>query len=145
MPPHGYKRVNADGSRNVWCPQCRQYICSASAMSGINTAICIVCQCDNDGVELTPEQVRELRGVRVGEYTLSQAAAFPEKVADPMTLASPDEIDSMTGRVGYFLKALVRVIVRASKQATTEIAVESKAIAKANKRKRMFDLPLDEE
>jgi len=146
MPPYGYKRINSDGSRNVWCPQCRKYIATVNAMSTINTAICVICQLENDGVELTPEQTAELRGVRVGEYTLSQAAATPPVTVNPMAALYPPEehTEVQTGRVGYFVKALVNVVLRRTAVKKNE-ATASKQIAKEKKRSRIFDLPIDEE
>lgn len=140
--PHGYKRINSDGSRNVWCPQCRNYICTINGMSTINTAICVLCQLQNDGIDITEEQERELRTVRVGEYTISQNAAYPELPVDPMTQATPNQVDANVGRIGYFLKALVKNM-RAAVEATKETVATSTKVAKEKKRSRLFDQPLD--
>jgi hypothetical protein len=138
------KRVNEDGSRNVYCLRCRNFICTASQYTAINTALCVVCQADDEGIDLTAEQVRELRGVRVGNYTLSEAAAFPDKGIDPMTAVTTDQITSTVGRIGYFIKALVKSVVIAAVDTVKEQKVySSKEIAKENKRKRLFDLDVD--
>lgn len=138
------KRVNQDGSRNVWCPLCRSYIGTINAMAAISTATCAVCQAEKDGIELTPEQVRAIRSVRLGENTFSEEVAYPELPIDPMTQASPNEVDAMTGRVGYFVKALVKNM-RTILATTKEEILSSKQVAKEKKRSRLFDLSIDEE
>jgi hypothetical protein len=148
MPPFGYKRVNMDGSRNIWCSDCRRYIGTASAMTAINTATCALCQAEKEGIELTEEQARELRNVRIGEYTVAEIIAFPPPVVDPMQAESPDSIDLGVGRVGYYVKALVRNIragVEVVKEAVSTPVYDSKKVAKANKRTRLFELPIDDE
>lgn len=144
MPPTGYRKVNLDGSRNVHCSRCFQFICTASAMSGINTALCIVCQSDDEGVDLTQEQVNELRTVMIGGQVVSHTAAYPQQIPDPMTQVALDEVDSQVGRLGYFVKALVKNM-RAAVGALIETIPESKKVAKEKRRPRVFNLPLDDD
>lgn len=148
MPGPGYRPVNSDGTRQVWCPQCRNYISDVGGMSTINTAICIICQCENDGIELTAEQVASLRSVRLHSgFVMSQATVYPETVPDPMEVVldetQPKE-DAHVGRVGYFLKALVSVF-RPKPETQKNYDTESKKLAKEKKRRRIFDLPIDSE
>jgi hypothetical protein len=144
MPAAGFRKVNSDGSRNIHCSRCFDFICTASAMSGINTALCVVCQCDEEGIELTDAQVADLKAVRIGGQVISHSAAYPDVVADPMTQATGNEVDTQVGRKGFFVKALVRNM-RAAVGAILDVIPESKQLAKEKKRKRIFDLPIDVE
>jgi hypothetical protein len=145
MPITNLRRINLDGTRNVWCSRCYNFICTVSPFAAIHTALCVVCQLEDDGVDITPEQYRQLRSVKVGEYTLTEEAAFPASVADPMTQASPDEIDTMVGRTGYFLKALVKNIRAGIAKTLEETEPESKKIAKEKKRRSLWTLPIDQD
>jgi hypothetical protein len=100
---------------------------------------------DQEGIELTEEQARELRAVRVGNILMSENAAYPDRGTDPLTGNDGNNPDVGLGRVGYFVKALMNVIVRAGKATGIIEPVNSKEIAKENKRRRVFDLPLDKE
>jgi hypothetical protein len=144
MPlPVGYKRINADGSRNIYCYICGNFISTTSAMTSINTAMCVICQADEDGIDLTPEQVRELRSARMAGSVVSQAIAFPERPKDPMEEFSPDLEDYKMSSVGYRIKALVTKVIRAGAKVILDTIPESKVVAKAKKRRRIFEQDID--
>lgn len=139
-----YKRINPDGSRNIWCMQCTEYIGAVSAMVSINTAICSVCQAFNEGIDLTEEQVKELRATRLNGAVVSHAVAFPAQAEDPMAkLDGVNEEEYKENRLGYFFKALVRQVIRPGIEAFKVTVLESKQVAKEKKRRRVFEQPID--
>jgi hypothetical protein len=137
------RKVNPDGSRNVCCNRCGEFISRTSAESMISTALCIICQGHDEGIVYSEAQLRELRAYHTGESTLSIAAAFPITDPDPLVAASGDEIDAQVGKTGYFLKALVKA--RDILAAAIDKIPQSKQIATEKKRKRVFELPLDKQ
>lgn len=143
MPNLGYRRVNPDGSRNVHCPRCREFIGTASAMTGINSALCAVCHAFDEGIDLTQEQVDALRTVKLGTNVVAHNAMYPMTVEDPMVAISSDPEEAKVGRKGHWIKALV-VGIRAGLEVLRDTVPESKKVAREKKSKRIFDLPIDE-
>jgi len=137
------RKVNADGSRNVVCNRCGEFISRTSAESMISSALCIICQGHDEGVFYTEAQERELRAYHTGESTLSIAAAFPITDPDPLVQVTGADIESQISKRGYFLKALVKV--RNALSAAIDKIPQSKQIAVDKKRKRVFELPLDKQ
>lgn len=139
----GYRRVNPDGSRNVHCPRCREFVGTVSGMTSINTAICAVCHALDEGIDLSHEDVLALRAVRTGGHVLSHAAAYPEQIEDPMVAIATDKEEAKVGKIGYFVKAMVSSIRKVVNKTTEE--PESKKVAKEKRNKRIFELPIDED
>jgi hypothetical protein len=114
-------------------------------MSAINTATCAVCNAFAEGIELTQEQVNELEVVRIGGQVISKTAANPQEPTDPMSGVAKNPEDAYKGKKGYWLKALV-VNMRAVAGAIVDTIKEpaSKTLAKEKRRKRIFELDIDD-
>lgn len=115
-------------------------------MATIATALCTVCLCEDEGIDLTPQRIKELRAVRLGGNVLSEFTATMEHAQDPMAAIADNPDDAMPGRRGYWVKAVtrIRVVVGAAIEAAKEAIPQSKQIAKEKRRRRIFEQPLDD-
>lgn len=139
MPePYSARKVNIDGSRNIYCPRCHEFICAISCIETFNSALCVVCQAADRG-EIFPEEVlRQLRSRKIGDNYIPLIYADPASVTDPMG----DDLSIKTGRIEYYSK----VITRKVREAVVEIRAkskESRALVKEKRKPRIFDQPLD--
>src|SRR5271170_1979565 len=73
------RKVNIDGSRNIFCKQCGEFIVAMSTAEVYNSAICYICQRAEQGLPPLPENVRAmLRSQKIGPNTY-----IPMSVANP--------------------------------------------------------------
>lgn len=139
MPePFSARKVNLDGSRNIFCNRCHEFICAMSSMEAFNSALCVVCQAADRG-EIFPEEVlRQLRSRKIGDNYIPLYIAEPEIPPDPMG----DDLSIKSGRLEYY----VQVVSRKVKEAVQKIKAkskESRAIAKEKRKPRVFDREID--
>lgn len=139
MPePYSVRKVNIDGSRNIFCPRCREFICAISSMEAFNSALCVICQAADRGEIFPEETIRMLRSRKIGENYIPMFIADPPPVVDPMG----DDLTIKTGRIDYYVKVISRK-VKAAVIAVQERTKESRAIAKEKRKPRIFDQPID--
>lgn len=116
------RQVNRDGTRNVSCSRCFEFISTVPETVTIQTALCIKCQAHEEGIELSQEHLD---------------IAYPSKIEflepDPMASVSPDKI-------GYLFKALVAEV---KSVLTKKPVIASKQIADDKRRSRVMNLPID--
>lgn len=135
----GARRINLDGSRNIFCNRCHEFICTLSTMENFNSALCVICQAADRDEVLPPDVIKQLRSRKIGDTYIPLIFVEGDKHQDPMVGEQ-----ALSGRVEFY----IRVISRKAKEAIQEIRTKSKvsvALAKEKRKPRIFDRPIDDE
>lgn len=115
-------RHNADGSTNVKCYQCGQFI--DKTFVRMDRALCAICQKAQDGELLTQEAVELYERSKQGKGAVSLVVV-------------PQEVEPG----GFSLRAMVGDAFKAVgfRKKEKDKAVQSVQVAKSKQRKRMFE------
>jgi len=143
--------INRDGTRNVFCPECREFIGTVSASTLIATAVCAVCVAAKNGQPLPAHVVAQMRSKTL-DVTYSNPNFDPILQKD---LPPDDEETQVEMRQDTFYSRVVqRVRASTAKTKIDEALVRvkkalkrknpsSKVIAVRKRRARIFDGPID--
>ena len=125
-------RPNADGSYNVFCFQCNQFI--STSFTHIHRSLCYLCQCSEEGKILTPEdiakyQVSKSQRGDVNFLTLPEVA--PEGSVQKRQWSLSSVTGNMMRAVGRFAQSAIGKVQEANK-------LPSAVTAREKRRGRLF-------
>ena len=139
MMPYGYSsrsnQPNSDGSVNVFCGNCRDFI--GTSYSRVQRATCYVCQAAEEGHPLTEEAILQYRLSKGLRSTVS-ALNLPEP--DLRAVGIKRKKFSFGNAAGLLFTAAGRFMSseKTGPQATVAANTESSNIARAKRRPRLF-------
>src|SRR5271170_6739841 len=110
MQVHIPKRTNPDGSRNIHCPKCRNFILTINSHETFGSAICIVCQYAERGEVIPDEIVQLLRSRQIGDKFVPLAIAEPKLSPDPLIAMGGSDIPE--NRVAYYVRTVARAGIK---------------------------------
>lgn len=122
----GGQRVNPDGSRNIYCYQCNDFICKSLPMQGISKALCELCRRILAGEPLTEEMIRAYKTDKADKVDVSLLVLEDE---NPKALGI--QKFSLSNMAGTLLKAL-------APKAAPSKPLKSVRVAQESRRKRLF-------
>lgn len=130
--------VNKEGRRRMFCPRCEREMGTVSFESGCHTALCVVCRMADEGKTVPQDVVDQLYGCT------PSIAGYYEPLLDKHVT---DEDLAQIPPVRTMFRTLRSRIVNATRVLVgkdPKPVLESTKIAHGKKRKRVFDLPIDE-
>lgn len=131
--------VNADGTRNVFCIQCKADLGTVSADVMINTALCVICQAENRG-EVLPAHVK--LQLRTKTLAVTYSGTDYDPIRDQQAADEADASGAVRKEEFYFFK-VVTAIKEAVKKLTKPKVLPSKQLARDKRRPRVFDQDID--
>lgn len=141
------KRFNRDGSRIIYCRQCREPVGLNSILMNFGSVICVLCNAANNNEVLPDNVVEEIKASRLAlvsntpgiQFIVQQAKVEEEaRKTDPMSAGNEDRIS-----MRYWFKAAGIKVVETFKDVVSRKS-GAQALAREKKRKRIFDRPVEE-
>ena len=126
---------NADGSQNVYCYNCRDFI--GKSFVRVHRALCYLCQASEDGRQLTEEQINQYR-LSKGARADVTALNLPEPVVNAQGFKKKKF--RFGGMVGEAFQALGRFMQAEKTEEQVHVNTNSPSvkISQAKKRPRLF-------
>lgn len=125
-------RYNSDGSNNVHCSQCGEFI--GRSYIRINRALCVICQAAENGMPLTEEAIRMYKLSKAERVDVTYLA-----IEEPSLKAlGVKKKWNMASVAGEFLHAVGNFAQGVKVEPATG-QVPSADIAKSKRRKRLFE------
>lgn len=122
----GRSKVNWDGSTEVYCFQCGEFI--ANTFQRVTSSMCEMCRRVQNGEVITEQALKEYQMQKMGKSNVSMLN-LQDNIPEP---AKKFTLRSMTGE---FVRAFKSVI----KAPQTEKTNPSIAVANSKRRGRLFD------
>ena len=141
------RRVNRDGTRNVFCRRCHRFVgVSNPSMSFGSVSSCAICDAADNNIEIPPDILETLNaaslpvdGIIAPALVLQEAKRAEEAAkTDPM---GNDPEAALTLR--YWLKAATVAVVKTVRE-KLKTTSGAQALAAQKKRKRIFDRGIEE-
>ncbi len=144
------RRMNRDGSCNIYCKRCHRLVGTNNGSSGIvfgSVTACAICVAADEDIVLPDDVIEGLNSVRlpngylVPEFVVVSAARRDEEAqkTDPM---GHDPENNLNQR--YWFRAATLGVIKSIKERLTKSESKAQQLARDKKRKRIFERSIED-